>query len=152
MLIRQDQGCLSSKSDTSLWSSILALHWVRTVPEVSEEKEICFALFPVGFLEISWVVFYLSWLFPVLLTFFRVAIWKFSAWISLTRRQRSLKLTYFHSIPLLTWTLALNLFCSVRRSLNGERWKERAHTHTHTHTFQDNSFYLIWNVYMYIYI
>ena len=66
--------------------------------------------------------------------------WRFFLWFSLKWRQRSLVQKYFSSIASLTRTLALHLlFCSVRRSLYGERKQKHAHTHTHTHTHIDYS-------------
>ena len=56
------------------------------------------------------------------LSFAQLLAWRSMLWLSLTWQQRFLAQVNFLSIPLLTWSLESHwLFCSVRRSLYGER-------------------------------
>ena len=61
-------------------------------------------------------------------TLAQLLAWRYMLWLSMTWRGR-----YFTQSHL-AWSLALHLFCSVRRSLYGGRKEINTHTHTHTHT------------------
>ena len=71
-------------------------------------------------------------------TLAQLLAWRFLLWLSITWWRRYLTQSNFLSSTSLAWSLALHLFCSVRRSLYGGRkythTRARAHTHTHTHT------------------
>ena len=83
-------------------------------------------------------------------SFLQLLAWRSLLWLSMTWWQRFLTQKFFLSIPSLTWSLALHLlFCSVTRSIYGERkeTRARAHTHTHTHTHKSTIFLTtsMWN-------
>ena len=115
----------SKKSDPSrctVGSAILPLCWVRTAPEVND-KECSYASWFLPLVSESSLE--LSFTFCGFVQFnwhsLKFIAWRFFLWLSLAREQRYLIQKYFHIIPLVSWTLALHLFCSVRRSLNGKK-------------------------------
>ena len=127
--IRKVSPCKSNPSQCSVSSTILCLCWARMVPKISgEEGKNTLCLFTTGFFRKFKSCLLHLVVFPSLIdTLAQFLAWSF--FLCLWNRQRLLTLKYFHSIPLLTWTLALHLFYSVRRSLYNEREKN---THTHT--------------------